>query len=291
MTIHGISVIATAARPENWESLYESIGTNDIPFEVVFVGPNAPKHPLPENFRFIKSNTKPAQAAEIACRNAIYPLVMIFADDVRFRTEQPLDKAYQTYVESGAGNTLVSCRYQADGEARTQNDHRFIVGDPTTPVLPLCTLMSTSLWRDIGGVDKNFIAVCWDLDIAMRVMAAGGKVVFSDVLIEEDSSWSRGSTLDRDYRSTDHVLRFQLWSTEGKVHFNRSQPVESFSDEDILTRSQGPMGRWHHNSDLMNGLITSRGYYALKTWNSSIRGRINRFKLRNVSRYIRRMVK
>jgi hypothetical protein len=228
---------------------------------------------------------------EIACRNAVYPLVLIFGDDIRFKTEHPLDKVHETYVESGAGKTLVSCRYQPGGEARTQNDHRFIVGDPETPVLPLCTLMSTSLWRDIGGVDRNFIAVCWDLDIAMRVMAVGGKVVFSDVFVEEDSSWSRGSTLDRDHRSTDHALRFQLWSTEGKVHFNRSRSVESFSDEGILIRSQGPAGRWHHDSDFINGLITSRGYYTLKTWHSSIRGRFNRFSVRKLPRYLRRMVK
>jgi len=291
MTIQGISVIAPAARPENWEALYQSIGDNDIPFEVVFVGPNAPKNPLPDNFRYIKSNTKPAQAAEIACRNAIYPLVLIIGDDFRFRTEHPLDKAYETYVEAGAGKTLVSCRYIPGGEARTQNDHRFIIDDPETPILPLCTLMSTPLWRDIGGIDKNFIAVQWDVDIAMRVMATGGKVVFSDVIVEEDSSWGRGSTLDRDHRSTDHALRFQLWSTDGKVHFNRSRPVESFSDEGILARSQGPAGRWNHDSDFINGLITSRGYYTLKTWNSSIRGRLNRFSVRNLPRYLRRMVK
>ena len=291
MTTQGISIIGPAARPENWEAFYECIGTNDIPFEVVFVGPNAPKSQLPENFRFIKSNTKPAQAAEIACRNAKYPLVMIFGDDIRFMTEHPLDRVYETYVEAANEKAMVSCRYRPEGEARTHVDYHFFQGDPESPQLPFCTLMSAKVWREIGGIDRNFIAVSWDADIAMRVMADGGSVVVSEVIVEEDSAWSRGSTLDRDHRSTDHQFRFRLWSTDGVVHFDRSQPVESFSDEGILRRSQGPPGRWRHDSEFINRFITSRLYYTVKTWNSIIRGRIHRFSIRNAPKYFRRMLK
>lgn len=289
MTTPGISIIATAARPENWEALYESIGANDVPFELVFVGPNEPRFSLPEGFRFIKSYVKPAQCAEIASREAIYPLLMVFGDDIIFTTERPLDGLYDTYVENADERTMVSCRLRSGGEARMNIDHRFLEGDEDSPLLPFCTLMSARLWREIGGIDRRFIAVCWDLDIAMRMLALGGEVVFSDVYVDEDTARSRGSTLMRDHRSTDRALAERLWSVDGQVHFQRALPVEPFSDEGILLRSQGPQGRWHHESELMNRIITGRTYYTLKTWKTTAEGRARRFRIRNVPRYMRRL--
>jgi len=35
-----------------------------------------------------------------------------------------------------------------------------------------------------------------------------------------------------------------LWVKDGKVNFSRAKPVESFTDLNILTSSQGPRGRW-----------------------------------------------
>lgn len=291
MSIRGISIIGSAARPENWEASYESIGDNEIPFEVIFVGPNEPKFDMPDNFRFIKSNTKPTQCVEIASRAAIYPLLMMFGDDIRFVTDHPLDNLYETYTKNDDDLTMVSCRYQPGGEARTQIDHRFFPGDSDSPLLPFCTLMPTEIWRDLGGVDSRFIASCWDLDIAMRVLAIGGKVVFSNVEVVEDTTWSRGSNLLRDHRSTDLVLARQMWSEDQKTHFNRALPVEPFSDEGILIKSQGPPGRWTHEGDLMNKVITSSTYYRLRSWKTGISGRLHRFRVREVPRYVRRALR
>jgi len=38
-----------------------------------------------------------------------------------------------------------------------------------------------------------------------------------------------------------------LWVKDGKVNFSRAKPVESFTDLNILTSSQGPRGRWRGN--------------------------------------------
>jgi len=35
--------------------------------------------------------------------------------------------------------------------------------------MPLAGLISSLLLRDIGGIDKGFVAVMYDLDVAMRV--------------------------------------------------------------------------------------------------------------------------
>ena len=190
--IPSISLFSSSFRPQNWMDLYESIGDNDVSFEVVFVGPNEPDFKLPSNIRFIKSYTKPAQCWEIASRNAAADLIMEIADDVVFRTKRPLDLLYNTYKSYGNDKLILSCRYMLDGEDRSHTDHRFFVEDSSSPTMAVCGLRSKKLYRDIGGIDRNFIAVMWDLDITMRVLALGGEVVLSDVYIDELKSKAAG---------------------------------------------------------------------------------------------------
>ena len=290
MTPPRISLIASATRPENWMGLYRSVGSNDVSFECVFAGPNEPGFPLPDNFVFIKTNVKPAQCWEIASRKARGDLLMPLADDLVFVTEHPLDKLHGTYEARNDDRVMVSCRFRPGGDPRTRIDHRFFHGDTNSPLLPLGALMCSRLWREIGGIDRRFIAACWDVDIYMRVFGLGGRVVFSDVYVDEDTARSRGSALMRDHRGSDRVLLEQLWSAGGRVHFNRTLPVEPFPDKDILLRSQDPQGRWRYESDLMNRIITGRTYYRLKTCCEATRGRIKRFRLRNIPKYIRRLL-
>ena len=291
MTTPLISIIATASRPENWMELYKSIGENDVSFEVIFVGPNEPNFQLPTNFNFIKSNVKPAQCVEIASRHASGDFIIPVADDVLFTTQHPLDKYYKAYVDAGAGNTVASAEYKLD-----PGWNRFFHNNTESPLMPFCGLIPTRLWRELGGIDSQFIAVSWDLDLAMRIFAAGGQVVMAGVFIGEEIELpgkprSRGSTLHRDYWPIDRVLLDKLWSVDGKVHFNRTSPVIPFSDEDILVRSQEPQGRWHYQSALMNKVITGRTYYKLRGWRSIIRGRFHRFKISQIPMYLKRLVR
>ena len=92
-----IGIVASAHRPQNWMSLYKSIGDNNVVYELVFVGPNPPRYELPKNFRFIKSLVKPTQCLEIAYRNTTADLVMNMADDTTFKISRPLDRLYETY--------------------------------------------------------------------------------------------------------------------------------------------------------------------------------------------------
>lgn len=284
-----VSILASASRPENWMVLYDSIGENDVAFELIFVGPNPPKHDLPENFKYIRSNVKPAQCFEIASRNASGELLMIVPDDLRFISQHPIDKLYAAHTTSNNTSPIVSTEYNfADGW------NRFYAGDSTTPIIPMYWMISAKLWRDLGGVDRRFIAVCWDMDMAMRVLAIGGEVVMADVFVSgeiemPDKPRSRGSALYRDYKATDRVLLDQLWSTDGKVHFNRSLPVEPLSDQNIIKRSQEPYGRWRYNSGVYNRVITGRVFYWLLTQRSIVSGRIHRFRIRRIPTYVARL--
>jgi hypothetical protein len=246
-----ISIFASANRPQNWLDLYESVGENYVEFEIVFVGPVEPNFLLPDNLHFIKSLVKPAQCAEIAFRNTRGDLVMNIADDCFFVTKNPLDNLYECYKNHGNDELIVSCRYVLNGQDQSDKAHRFCVDSVNSPLVPLGGLMSSKLFRDLGGIDRNFIAVMWDLDIAMRVHALKGTVILSDVYLDEEKSRGAGSTLCSDWWNHDRLLLESLWTNSREVHLERAKPVETFSDYRIMEVSQGPRGRWRGNGPIL----------------------------------------
>jgi hypothetical protein len=251
-----IGIVSSAHRPQNWMNLYRSIGENNIDYELVFVGPNSPDYELPKNFRFIRSIVKPTQCFEIAVRNTTADLILPVADDCEFNTPQPLDKLYDFYKSCSCDKIIVSSRMMTDGEDQSHFAHRFFTHDDNSPIMPICGLMSRKYFSELGGIDRNFIGIMWDLDLAMRVHASGGKVVLGNVYINEDTN--KGSSLCGDFWEHDRMLLESLWTTNGKVHFNRKNPVEPFSDINILTASQGPRGRWRGNGPLFYEKIEDR---------------------------------
>ncbi len=253
-----ISIFAPAHRPQNWMGLYKNIGENDVEFELVFVGPNQPDYRLPNNFRFIRSLVKPTQCLEIALRNTTADLVMNFADDCMFKGSRPLDRLYETYKNYNNDKLILSCKYMLNGEDRSASAHfayfsRSDKGkyDESSPVMPLSGLMSRNLLKSIGGIDKNFIAIMWDLDIAMRVHALGGDVILSDVFLEEDKDKNAGSELCNEFWEHDKGFLDSLWTKNRKVHLRRTKPVEPFDDRNILKASQGPRGRWRGSGSIV----------------------------------------
>ena len=243
-----ISIFATAHRPNNWMDLYKSIGENDVEFELVFVGPNQPNYRLPNNFRFIRSLVKPTQCLEIALRNTNADLVIAMADDCMFKGSRPLDRLYETYKNYNNDKIIISCRYMLNGEDLSESAH---FDGINSPIMPLAGLMSRNLLMNIGGYDKNFIAIQGELDIAMRVHALGGDVILSDVFLEEDLGKSAGSELCNEFWEHDRGLLLSLWTKNGKIHFCRTKPVESFDDLNILKASQGPRGRWRGSGSIV----------------------------------------
>ncbi|MCM8797341.1 MAG: glycosyltransferase [Candidatus Omnitrophica bacterium] len=243
-----IGIVSSARRPQNWMNLYKSICDNNVEFELVFVGPNPPDYTLPKNFRFIKSLVKPTQCLEIAFRNTAAELVMNIADDCEFKTPRPLDELYALYQSYNCERIIVSSRMMTDGRDQSQFAHRFFTNEPSNLIMPLCGLMSKRFYRQLGGIDRNFIAVMWDLDIALRVYASGGRVVLSNVYVNEDTGKSEGVRLCNEFWRHDRTLLENLWTVNGKIHLERKKPVEPFSDMNILTISQGPRGRWRGNA-------------------------------------------
>ena len=239
-----ITIYAAAVRPKYWMDFYNSIGSNDTSFEVIFVGPNEPAFKLPDNFKYIKSNTKPTQCFEIGRRNAVGELLLNVSDDCEFQTEHPLDVLYKTYKSYNDEKVIVSCRYMQNGVDRSETDHYFFCGDPTSPMMPMHSLISRKLLDRLGGIDRNFVAVFWDLDIAMRVYAIGGTVLFSDVYSNEDKSKKLNSDLCAKFGGPDRAFLEYLWTVRGRITYIRNIPVTPFSNYKLLEETQGQKGKW-----------------------------------------------
>lgn len=242
-----VCLCATACKPQYWIPLYNSIGRNDIEFELVFVGPNPPGYELPKNFRFIKTDVKPAQCFEIATRNTSADFILHIADDFEFTTPNPLDKLYDTYKSFNQENIIVTTKYMQNNVVLPISVYKFFSQYNSDLVIPINSFMSRKLYRELKGIDKNFEAIFWEIDIAMRVYALGGKVVISDVSVNEDKTGEAGKDFWGRTALKDRLLLESLWVSNGKVHLNRKNPVEPFVDLNILKASQGPRGRWRGN--------------------------------------------
>jgi hypothetical protein len=225
-----ISIYASAVRTDRWMDLYNSIGENEVPFELVFVGPKAPDFTLPDNFRFIKSDAKPSQCWAIAADKCKYDLIMNIADDIVFMDTHPIDSLYSSFKTLITDRFILSGRYMLNGQDRTWAEQVFNLGDYTSPLMPVCSLMSKKLFNEIGGIDRNFNAVCWDLDIAMRLLASGGMITLSNVFVNEVSP-----NRDLYFRNCGHDRKLldELWMVDGKLGFKRLREVEPFTAEEI----------------------------------------------------------
>jgi hypothetical protein len=240
-----ISLYGTSFRPDNWPQLYDNISDSNIPFEIVFAGPNAPNFNLPDCFKYIKTaDIKPAQCVEVAVRNTTGKLIMQIADDLKLVTPKALDMLYETYINYNNENLIVSCRYMKDMEDLSYACHFYYSAQSDTPMISVAGLMSNQLYRNIGGMDKRFIAVCGDIDVILRVHAYGGSVVLSDVYINENSPEDSDNSLYTVYGPIDRAFLQSLWVINRNAPPDRRVPFEPFIDENILIESQGPKGRW-----------------------------------------------
>jgi hypothetical protein len=238
-----VSIIATAHRPENWMRVYESI-ISKLQIEFVFVGPNTPMFALPNNFKFIKSNVKPSQCVEIALRAARGNYIAIFADDLVFETPYAIDILI-TNPELGQNEFNVSsCRYKFSGIVQSDLSLRYFDGDETSPIIPLVGLMHRSALQKIGGIDRRFIAVSYDIDLAMRLQENGGKVYLQNVYVNELEELKGSSRLFNENWRLDRQILDSLWVHNGKVRKNRESELLGFNELNILEVSQGPRGHW-----------------------------------------------
>jgi len=274
-----ISIISTAIRIHLWEKLYNDINrSNQVPFEIIFIGDKWPKFKLPKNFRFYFSNVKPMQCVEAAVRRAQGEYVCLIADDVIF-SEGYFDNLYKK-VDKYDDLTMVAGAYCLNGNEQPN----FTNGDKSK-ILPVCGLIKRNLWKNIGGLDQRFITSYADTDLFLRLLKIGGKVnVVSDVIANEINKNGEVGLYPTFGAVYDKPFFDSLWTTnrfpQSKVVFEftrkfvgldflpnfkklrmffyqsvltryllgisekRKKGFEPFDSKNILLTSQSRMGKW-----------------------------------------------
>jgi hypothetical protein len=269
-----LSLFGSGIRTNQWEALYNSYTKSSVPFELIIVGDKIPQFSLPDNFHFIYSSVKPAQCSEIAARYTCGDLIMNIADDLLF-SDNALNAMCDLYDKNYSQNLIVSNRLKRGDKIYGDEMHKFLSTVDGSPLIPLSSMMSKKLWNDLGGIDRRFTALFWDLDIAMRALEIGGEILFSDNALTEEVGFdnptivnriknriikTKTTGLYREYgKSIDRPLLDSFWVSNKQeekkdvyavndenisVLKNRKNPLLPFKDKHLLTRSQKPIGRW-----------------------------------------------
>ncbi len=242
-----ISICNGAKRPKLWMKMYKSLCYSDISFEVIYVGPKCPDFVLPSNFKFIYSKVKPAQAVEIAVRNCKGEFVINIPDDHTI-SKNGLKILYENFIKYNNDRLIISGIASQNKKLLPIKKSHVIYKDTTSPLMPIAGLFKKKIWEKMGGLDRNFIAALWDVDLAMRIMEIGGGIIFCEnvILDETVSRHERKKSLIINFGNPFDRKYFHLaWLTkEKKFSPKRLLPLELFEEKNILTISQGPKGKW-----------------------------------------------
>lgn len=254
-----VSIIATAINPETWRDIYNRFSQKNItPFEMIFVGPNPPIEKMPKNFIYIKTNVKPTQCMEIAARKAKGDFIFSTQDD-----SFPLSLKFLSFM------TFVALKINNDycihaplyKDQETREDIQIMSWRMKNLKIPLISqflFISRKIWIESGGIDKNFVGTQYEIDIELRMIAKGGYVSYNPMCIMCNPNLEREdgrktihfkhiNQLAKRWRIQDSKFLDSVWlekiSPKGRIvrcRKKRFKPVDSFSDVDILTKSQGP---------------------------------------------------
>lgn len=240
-----ISLCASAIRTSHWLNFYHSLLSNNISFEVIFVGNVRPDFALPNDFRYIYSNTKPAQCYDIAFRNATGELIHWTADDATY-SEGALDKIYDFYKSFNNDKLIVALRTVEDGVDITEG-HRFIYKANNTPRMAPFGVMNRELFIKLGSYDKRFICGQSENDIVMRIYEIGGRLEICNnvsVFVHHVKIHSSGTLIRGNNYMEDRKVLESLWVKDGTIQNKRLDSVKSYEDRNILSETQGQKGVW-----------------------------------------------
>jgi len=253
------------------------LSKNSANFHIVFCGHVSPNFDLPDNFTFLEAPQSLAMSActekcyRYAYRNINAKYIMPIADDFVFKPGF-LDKIieeYNFYQNKTTRNVVIAPIMELelrDGSKlfhpRVATSHLGAGG----PILAGCLFTTIKNSISIGGIDKRFYKVCWDMDFAYRHYIAGSKIypvpnidpcdsISSDnnLIVSErsnnTSAWLIGRNTDaRTFRGT-WSLTPNIEKLENSIlcigiengrfidqywQIKRNSPVEEYSDKELL---------------------------------------------------------
>lgn len=194
-TTPSVSLFASANRPKLWPSIFKSLETTTVEWEVVFAGPVKPEDIPTEllklemigKFTYVETgNTKPSQCYETARRHCLGETVVYIADDAEFPNDV-IGKAYNYWKSKGNEKLILSIQTRETGYNLPQGQlfdmkqHCFFGYCPDTPLMAPLGLMSRSFLEELGGIDQRYVCGQYENDIIMRAYTKGATVeIFGD---------------------------------------------------------------------------------------------------------------
>jgi len=243
-----VSIFMSGVRTNRWMNMYEGIkSSNNVSFEFVVVGPYEPNYTLPDNFKFIHSDVKPGQCFEIAARNSTGKALLQTADDMVY-TPEAVDLMFHGYIKDPK-KIMTTCCYWVDHRSALDWSHSLIdCGvDRGWPFLPVTGMYDRELHYELGGADRRFDAVMWELDMYMRLYESGVRTVLVNGKAEEinfPDDFSQQPSLFGRYAKKDRPKILKTWTKDGNNNIHRTSPVLSYIDKDILTVNQYAWGNY-----------------------------------------------
>ena len=233
-----VSFFASAIRVDKWLEMYEGIKSrNTVNFEFVFAGPYQPTYTLPDNFKFFKTNVKPVQCFEIAARNSSGVALLQCTDDVIYE-DNAVDLMFEAYSKDPK-HVMATCDYW-EGD-KDLSPYQNLMGEPNPPgwpMLPVCGMYDHEMYTILGGADRRFAGVMWELDMYMRMWEHGVRTVRVNKKMIEPWEPDSPDRLCHKYFPNDRPIILGIWKKDSMGNITRTSPVLSFRDENILTQNQ-----------------------------------------------------
>ena len=244
-----VAIYASAIRTHLWEKLYDKLRkTNECKFKIFFCGHIKPDFDLPENFIYIHSEMTAAPCVEIARRQAIKAeskYVMNICDDCLI-PDGLLDRLTKE-LNNSQEEIIVGPSYRVGLNETKDLELKLVIKDPNSPLVPIWPMMKRSTMLKVGGIDKRFKAIWWDLDILLRLYELGSisfKVLDDIRIIEDERPPSRsGINLFKDNFIFDGPLFYSLYAPDLKFGdplnvwkwwpIKRTELVQHYNEDDL----------------------------------------------------------
>ena len=247
-----ISIICKSRRPELWLNFYDQFFTTKVDFEIIFIGPFKPRSKLPKQCRFIHTIVKPSQCAEIGYLSAKGDYIMEIGDDLVIKNSKPLEIIQKKIEKQKNIFFLMSHQAISYGDKLIKPHKEY-----NNLVIPFSPIISKKIFNLAKGIDSNFIAVMYEVDLYLRMMQKGCKVIFSGLTFYERKRSLLEPTLFGDYSNLDKKYFYSIWKVNEVFNFNSKRKVKYFKKNNLLSVSQHPQGKWSYKSFILFYLMQS----------------------------------
>lgn len=243
-----ISLIVSSNRPNYWSN-FEKNFYCDLINEIIFVGPINNSKKLDQRSKFIKSYFKPVQCLVQGISKAKNNFFFFAPDDI-YCSAETLDLYLRESINNFKNKVILVPRFFMDKREMT-NGLKFRENDDF--MIPVFSILSKEIYEEIGGFDKNFIAVLYDIDFYLRLFYYKGfrsKLIKNFKIYELPQSVTKGN-LSKDFWIKDRKFLDSLWVFEKKEGYIRNRPINSFEINSIDSLSQGSnVLKWSKNNNL-----------------------------------------